>query len=122
MKNFENLTGQKFGKLTVIGLDHKEKRNYGKRNYYFYQWLCECECGNKCIVAGEYLKRGRTTSCGCYRKELSKNKLFKHGLHKTRLYRIWRGMKERCYAQYNKDYKNYGGRGIKVCQEWLNDL
>ena len=122
MKSFEDLSGKKFGKLTVVRLDHIEKRNNGKRNYYFYHWLCQCECGNECIIIGNYLKMRATVSCGCYRKELSRKKLLKHGLCKTRLYRIWTHMKERCYKKYCKDYKNYGQRNIIMCDEWKNDF
>ena len=122
MKNFEDLSGKKFGKLTVIKLDHREIRNDGKRNRYFNHWLCQCECGNECIIIGNYLKKGSTISCGCYRKELSKNKLYKHGLSNTRLHKIWSGIKQRCYAKYSKDYKNYGQRNIIMCDEWKNDF
>lgn len=81
------------------------------------RWVCKCECGNKIIVRGNNLKFG-TKSCGCLKKENGKKQLTTHGLYYTRLHRIWNNMKNRCNNINIKDYKNYGGRGIKVCNEW----
>ena len=101
MPKLNDLTGQRFGRLTV--LERTELK-----------WLCKCDCGNKKIVAGGHLVSGDTKSCGCLR--------IKHGMRNTRLYSIWHGMKERCYNTKHKFYKHYGGRGIKVCEEWKNDF
>lgn len=108
--NFKDLTGKKFGNLLVI-----EYKNNGK-------WLCKCDCGNEKIIRGNNLKRGLTKSCGCYNKETTSNRFKTHGLTKTRLYRIWHHIKERCYNSNNNAYKNYGGRGIKMCNEWLSNF
>lgn len=106
MSKFVDLTGQKFNHLTPIKYLGEMK------------WLCRCDCGNETIVRTQNLKRNISKSCGC----LAKKNAFKHGLHQTRLYRIWAHMKERCYSSTCIDYKNYGGRGITICKEWLSDF
>lgn len=115
MNNLKDLTGQKFGKLTVIKKIGTDKR-------YNTLWLCKCECGNDKIVARDKLVVGHTKSCGCARKEhaIKLNKI--HGLSNTKIGYTWRGMKSRCYNPKNENYKNYGERGIKICDEWLNDF
>lgn len=120
MPKFEDLTGQKFNKLTVI--------NRVKNNKRATKYLCQCDCGNYIEVQAGNLKNGHTSSCGYYaineRKSRfkDKNPYYKHGQTKTRLYEIWRGMKKRCYLHSHIHYKNYGGRGIKICDEWLEDF
>jgi hypothetical protein len=97
-----------YGKLKVISQDLSKSK---KRN-----WLCECECGNvKSIYIG-HLRGGKIVSCGCYFKEVNK----KHGYHGNKLYPIWSSMVARCNNKTHKAYKNYGGRGIKVCDRWLD--
>ena len=109
----ENLTGQKFGLLTVIERC-KENTKQGKP-----QWLCKCDCGNTHTVSAASLKSGKVKSCGC----LSKNpRTYKHGMTKTNLYSIWHNMKDRCYRKSHHAYKDYGGRGIYVCAEWKDDF
>lgn len=105
-----DLTGKRFGKLKVISFDHMG----GTRSY----WNCACDCGGKRIVSSDHLKRGDTTDCGCYRKHIPN--VVKHRMVGTRLYQIWSLMKERCFNRNRKEYKNYGGRGITVCEEWLD--
>ena len=108
-----DLTGERFGRLTVI-------RQIGKRNNRV-TWLCKCDCGNEKIVKGVDLKRGHVKSCGCLKKEfVPKSKT--HGKRSTRLYTIWNMMKQRCENPKSKSYKNYGGRGIRVCNEWKNNF
>lgn len=109
MPKFKDLTGQKFNKLTVIKLIKKGK------------WLCKCDCGNETIVFTSNLTTGHTKSCGCNKKENGEN-LRTHNLSKSRLYKIWKDIKERCYNKANKSYNNYGGRNILVCNEWKNDF
>lgn len=125
--NFKDLTGKKFGKLTVLNLHHKEKffRNDRKRFESKYFWLCKCDCGNEKIIEGKSIRSGRTRSCGCLNKEIIKNiatRNKKHGLKNTRLYRIWQNMKARCQIKNTENYHYYGKRGIKVCDEWKNNL
>lgn len=110
MYKFRDLTGMKFGKLTVISLNSRRK--------YHHYWNCICECGNECIIAGSNLVGGKTKSCGCHRKENPAILFSTHKQTNTKLYYIWINMKSRCYKKYNTDYHNYGLRGIKVCEEW----
>lgn len=105
-----DLKNKKFGKLTAISIDHKGN---GSRVY----WLCLCECGNKRIVSNDHLRCGDVTDCGCTRKHISHWN--KHLMSNSRLYRIWDLMKGRCYNSNRREYPNYGGRGIVVCDEWL---
>ena len=110
-----DLTGQKFGRLTVVRFDHKENG----RKYY----LCQCDCGNFKIVSNHSLKSGNTKSCGCLHKEIliQRNKDNRiHHPENERLLRIWRAMLHRCYKETDEHYDYYGGRGIKVCDDWHN--
>ena len=106
--------GDKFGKLTVLGV--VENTGTGRK------WRCRCDCGNIKDVWIEHLKSGHTKSCGCYRKQYVSDKNTTHNLRYTKLYRIWLGMKARCYCKSQKGYKYYGGKGIKVCEDWKNDF
>lgn len=110
MANFINLTGMKYGRLSVKEIDYRE-------NYRTY-WKCLCECGKTCIVEGGNLRSGRQKSCGCYKTDLSTARLTKHGMNKTRLHTIWVEMRRRCNNHKDSAYVNYGGRGITVCNEW----
>ena len=106
----QDLTGQKFGMLTVIDFSHKEK------NHYY--WKCECECGNICIKNGSNLKSGSTKSCGCLHDTLP----IKHNLSSSKIYFVYHAIKWRCYNPKYKTYHRYGGRGITMCDEWLKDF
>lgn len=118
-----DLTGQRFGRLKVI------KRAKRKKNRQV-MWICKCDCGNIKEIVGVSLRNGDTRSCGCYRREcelknLSQNwgkALITHGLSKTKLYRVYTDMKNRCNNTKCKAYKDYGQRGIKVCDEWQEDF
>ena len=88
------------------------------------RWLCKCDCGNEFITTATNLRSGQVSSCGCYRDELRREngkKNAKHHGYGTRLYRIYRGMWQRCYDKNVKQYSRYGGRGIKICEEWLGE-
>lgn len=113
MKTREDLTGQKFGRLTVLEFSHR-----GKFRQSF--WKCKCDCGNIVIVRAGQLKFGATKSCGCYQKDRASESSFKHGMNNTKIHNSWRGMRERCINKNNNHYKYYGGRGITVCDEWNN--
>lgn len=106
-----DLTGRKFGKLSVI-------RRSGAAKDGEATWLCQCECGAQTVVDGKSLRTGNTRTCGCSRKQPRPYEK-KHGDCKTRLYRIWGNMKHRCYGKSDAEkYQYYGGRGITVCDEW----
>ena len=112
-----DLTGKKFGKLEVIGV-----HDTGSRKTYY---VCQCDCGNVKVVRSDSLISGATKSCGCIKKEQGKTNLTANHRHKmsgTRIYETWQDMKRRCYNKQNARYDRYGGRGIKVCEEWLNDF
>lgn len=110
MGKFIDLTGQRFGKLVVL---ERAKGNSKQIN-----WLCKCDCGRTTVVQGSNLKNGHIRSCGCLISESNT----KHGQWNTRLYRIYHAMKQRCYNPNSAPYPFYGGRGITVCSEWLNDF
>lgn len=109
-------TGKKFGRLTALKYFKKE----GKRAMY---WECLCECGNSTVVRGDYLHR-KNISCGCLMKEPKGPNLGRliHGDSHKRMWKLWKGIKRRCYNSEAKEYKNYGGRGIKMCEDWFNDF
>lgn len=86
--------------------------------YNCARWLCDCECGNQTIVDAKHLKSGHTKSCGCYNREHTGEMRRTHGLSNTPTYNVWLGIKNRCENPHEIGYKNYGGRGIKVCDEW----
>lgn len=111
---YKDLTGQRFGRLTVLEFVPNDKSN----SY----WKCKCDCGNETLVAGEKLTRNHTQSCGCLQKEITSQMFRKHGYSENRLHKTWRGMKDRCYNINDKSYKYYGGRGITVCDKWKDDF
>ena len=122
MPKFQDLTGLHFGRLTV--LERAENGSHGRT-----RWRCLCVCGNECFTTSARLKSGDTQSCGCLKKEIMRSGKAKimsksskghrtHGLTNSRLYSIWNGMKQRCSNPNRNRYKHYGGRGIKVCEEW----
>lgn len=112
MRKIKDIQGNKYGRLTVIsfvGTKNKKAR-----------WLCKCDCGNIVEVYGVDLRGANTKSCGCLRHQGRQS--LHHNLIKTRIYGIWTGMKQRCYDINAKQYKDYGGRGITICDEWKNDF
>lgn len=103
--------GQRFGRLIV------QKRIAGKNTKY----LCVCDCGNTKVVQSSNLYfAGQTKSCGCLRKEATSKRFLFHGLGNHPLYKTWAAMKRRCGDESAINYKNYGGRGIRVSEEWSN--
>lgn len=109
-----DLLGKRFGRWLVIG----RALNRGKRVY----WHCRCACGVERDVLEQNLLNGRSRSCGCLSRELAavrmKRQATKHGGARTRPYRIWHKMIGRCNAKQGREFRNYSGRGIHVCEEW----
>lgn len=112
-----DLTGQKFGLLTVIGLAETDTR----KTY----WVCKCDCGNMKTVRSDSLLCGAIKSCGCIKRKQDEVNLTKNHRHKmsgTRIYLEWQGMKSRCYNKGSARYADWGGRGIEVCEQWRNSF
>lgn len=112
----KDLTGEKFGRLTVI-----KQHSHPKGGVYYYLCECDCEQHTQLIVEGKRLTTGNTQSCGCLHREMlikrnKSNRLYEE--KDDRLVRIWRAMHHRCESKIDEHYKNYGGKGIKVCEEW----
>ena len=105
-----DLAKQRFGRLYVL---NKSKEDI-QRKSSFIMWHCLCDCGNEVDVRSQDLRNGKTKSCGCLHKDIVST----HGLSRKRLYHIWIDMRSRCNNKKLKCYHNYGGRGIKVCEEW----
>jgi hypothetical protein len=113
MRKLQISPGDKYGGLSII----EEVKPMKKARCF----LCKCDCGNLKVVRLEHLRRGSVVSCGCLNNEKRKvSKNIKHGYKGTRIYRIWNGMKQRCLNPNSPNYKRYGGRGIKICDEWMN--
>ena len=118
--SFVDIAGQRFGHLTAIemvGVDSKSR---------LAMWRCKCDCGNEKVIKGKHLRCGEIKSCGCIRKTETAAKLREtsttHGMTNTRLYGIWCGIKSRCYNSHRKKHKEYGGRGITICDEWRDSF
>lgn len=109
------LIGLRFGRLSV-----KKRLENNKHNQSM--WWCKCDCGKELKVRGSNLTSGTSNSCGCYQKDKVKEVKYKHGKSDSRLFRIWAQMKDRCSNSNGKQFKDYGGRGISVCDEWLNNF
>lgn len=115
----KDLSGMRFGKLVVKG----------REGYHFYpsgqktiMWFCECDCGRTVSVAGDSLRKGNTASCGCLKQAKDRQRLLKHGhsygAKRERLYTIWLSMRDRTRNPNNRNFRDYGGRGITVCEDW----
>ena len=117
---FIDITGQRFGRLVAV----RRAENCGR----YAAFLCLCDCGHEAVVRSDCLRSGDTRSCGCLLQEiLAQNRFaFKHGCssrdRQTPGHRSWTGLKSRCLDAKNKDFRNYGGRGIAVCDRWLDSF
>jgi hypothetical protein len=119
LKRLIDLTGKTFGRWRVLA--HLPSTRDGQT-----YWECECECGAIKWVSGTQLRAGKTTSCGCYHRELVHRIKTTHGHANvgklTTEYRCWVGMKRRCYNKRHESYRKYGARGITVCDRWRNSF
>ena len=119
MQRLEFKPGQRFNRYTVIG-------SAGVSAHGKTQWLCRCDCGNESIVAGGSLHNGHQKSCGCLKVEVARARMTTHGHHptgkQTPEYTAWCNIKIRCYNPEAENYEYYGGRGIRVCDRWLNSF
>lgn len=111
MYKFNDLTGERYGRLKVIGQCGRSKDRH-------IIWLCICDCGNEAIVTGRDLISGHSKSCGCLQKESVHEARYKHGDRDARLYSVWKTMKKRCENKNCKSYQWYGAKGVSVCDEW----
>lgn len=113
-----NLVGLKFGRLLVTALEPRTVRDRS--------WTCKCDCGRVVSVQGGNLRNNHTRSCGCLRNEVTRQRATKHGYsrvkQRTPEYKTWCLMKDRCHNPRFLRYADWGGRGIKVCEEWLHDF
>jgi hypothetical protein len=114
MSAFRDIANQRFGRLTAIAAVEKDRLGA-------WCWQCQCDCGQTVIVNGNSLRRGLTRSCGCQKREVTGLRATTHGASKTVEYRTWKAMLTRCYNPNTKDFKNYGGRGIAVCERWRGE-
>ena len=115
MGKFKDLSGMKFGRLTVI--EQAGHDGYGK-----ILWRCQCDCGAEKVTHGRSLVNGNCKSCGCLNLDVKRANEKYHGLstEERRLYTCWKSMRSRCFDPKSKSYPDYGGRGITVCEEWAN--
>jgi hypothetical protein len=113
MPQIKDISNNRYGRLVA------KERAYINRNHGW--WICKCDCGKEIIVSQNSLQTGNTKSCGCLRKELTKQRgksNITHGGSHSKLYDNWRGIIKRCFLTGFHCYKRYGGRGISVCDEW----
>ena len=111
MGRFIDLSGQRFGRLRVISRAGKNKHNQ-------LLWDCECDCGERCVSLGFVMRKGEKQSCGCLQREAIASVNLSHGMTRTPIYAIYRGMMQRCYDKNSTAYDRYGARGINVCEKW----
>jgi len=115
MPKFIDLTGKTFNQLTII--ERAENTKQGKA-----RWVCRCTCGKISTIDGANIRNGHTKSCGCFAKESLEKNRYRHGMAHTSEYGIWCNILQRCNNPNDKAFKDYGGRGITICDEWKNDF
>ena len=114
LSGFIDLSGQRFGRWTVLERADDYIRKDGKKDTCY---KCLCDCGNEKIIRARYLTCGNSKSCGCYRSEYERNRMTTHGMTNTRIFKIWDGMINRCRNK-RENTKHWNGKGINVCDEW----
>lgn len=119
MRKVEVKIGDRYGRLVIVSEPYSERSPSGQLKR---KVRCRCDCGTEKVYFLDLIRRGHTVSCGCYNSELITKRRLKHGLYNERIYHIYRTMLSRCYNKNNIRFKDYGGRGITVCQEWKIDF
>ena len=119
MRKAENFRGQRFGRLTVID---RAKDYISPKGCHRPMWLCRCDCGNEIVTDTTKLKSKHTQSCGCLKNGKTSERFKKHGKSRTKAHNEWVGIKQRCLNTRCFDYKDYGGRGITVCDRWRDSF
>jgi len=122
-KYSQKYIGKKYNRLTIISYIYRKefftvKKSGLKKKQYMYFYRCKCDCGKEKIVSLNGLLNGHIKSCGCLHKE----KVIKHNKSNSKLYYIWKNIKGRCICKNNKSYKNYGGRGVNICKNWMDSF
>lgn len=110
-----DITGERFGRLVAV-------RPTDRRQSRCIVWEFICDCGSTCFRGVNNVSTGNSVSCGCVRREITRNKNLSHGLAHSAVWRVWEAMKQRCFNPRNKDYGRYGERGITVCERWRNSF
>lgn len=113
--NFIDLTGKVFGKLTVVSQAPKLKPKIAR-------WHCKCSCGGSSTVDGRHLREGKIHSCGCAQSAWMTDRFSTHGKTNSPEYKVWCGIKRRCFNQADRSFPRYGGRGITMCDEWKSSF
>lgn len=113
-----DLSGQVFGRWSVIRSAPSKVGPTGKKKA---MWFCKCSCGTERAVSGADLRNGKSVSCGCYSEELKRQRR-KHGKAKSKVYKTWGNMKNRCLNEDTPDYKYYGAMGVTICDEWASSF
>jgi len=115
-----------YNDLTVLKIDHVKKYKYGSKVTISKHVLCRCSCGKEIVASFSKIKSGHTKSCGCKKNELISKKNSTHGQKRrknvTKEYITWEAMKRRCLNKKQISYKNYGERGISICDRWINSF
>ena len=111
-----DMVGGRYGRLKVLEED-KTRANDGR-----VKWNCVCDCGNFITVSGSHLRSGHTQSCGCYRADNSSQRMTTHGKTRSKVYIAWCNMKERCYNPSNTAYERYGGVGVRIHEDFINNF
>lgn len=118
-KGVRDLTGRRFGRLVVTAFYGRDVQPSGQKPV---RWSCRCDCGAEVSALAGPLCDGRTQSCGCLQRERASEAKTIHGMRRSAEYRIWSLMKDRCFNSEGESFKNYGGRGISVCERWANSF
>lgn len=111
MPDLRDISNKRFGRLVAVNPQRINGRLF---------WKCQCDCGNITTVRQYSLLNGNTKSCGCYSKEVTMKRTYKHGMTRTKLYSTWNEIKQRCNNKNSLSYKYYGAKGISICPEWTD--